>query len=123
MDWPCNLNDWRLYYRDNALAAIIPSLQQPPTHQHHRTIPPIVGNRLQRHQHRNARLCPHGRARTRRVRPRVHELGVRCTPETFLDPIAGATRGRGDAPRRVSTFFIVVPRGRRSKYGGRLEDL
>lgn len=29
MDWPCNLNDWRLYYRDNALAAIIPSIQQP----------------------------------------------------------------------------------------------
>ena len=50
MDWPCNLNDWRLYYRDNALAAIIPSIQQPPAHQPHQTNPPIVGNRLQRHR-------------------------------------------------------------------------
>ena len=104
MDWPCNLNDWRLYYRDNALAAIIPSIQQPPAHQTHHTIPPIVGTRLQRHRHRDARICPRGRARTRGGHPRVHELGVRCATETHPDPIAGETRGRRDAPRRVSTY-------------------
>ena len=102
MDWPCNLNDWRLYYRDNALAAIIPSIQQPPAHPPHQTNPPIVGTRLQRHRGTHV-ICPHGRARARGVHPRFHELGVRRSPETLLDPIAGETRGRGDALRRVST--------------------
>lgn len=103
MDWPCNLNDWRLYYRDNALAAIIPSIQQPPAHQPHQTNPPIVGNRLQRHRGTHV-ICPRGRARARGVHPRLHPLGIRRAPEILLDPIAGESRGCEAAPRRVSTY-------------------
>lgn len=100
MDWPCNLNDWRLYYRDNALAAIIHSIQQPPAHQPHQTNPPIVGNRLQRHRGTHVYVLAGGLALAGFI------LGF---TNWALDVPPKLTRTqsrvkRGDAPRRVSTY-------------------
>ena len=72
-----------------------------PAHQPRRAAGAVVGTRLQRHRHRDARICPRGRARARGLHPRFHELGVGCFPEILLDQIAGATlrQPRGQRPR------------------------
>lgn len=103
MDWPCNLNDWRLYYRDNALAAIIHSIQQPPAHQPHQTNPPIVGNRLQRHRGTHVYVLAGGLALAGFILGFTN-WALDIPSEILLDPIAGESRGCGDAPRRVSTY-------------------
>ena len=104
MDWPCNLNDWRLYYRDNALAAIIPSIQQPPAHQPHQTNPPIVGNRLQRHRGTHLYVLAGGLTLAGFVLGFTN-WALDIPSEILPDPIAGESRGCGDAPLRVSTFY------------------
>ncbi len=87
------------------------------------TISSALGTRLQRHRHRDARICPRGRARARGVHPRVHELGAGRAPEILPAPIAGATlrQPRGQRPRlRRHLLPAAVLRGGGGGCGGEM---